>query len=178
MTDPTSAHPFTPSECVRGCDFASSWGAEYHPPTYCTQDVGRGIVGHILAGERERADRSYIIEFSVAAASVGSRVDLDSLPLEVADKIVEHHTNIVQLRGLLPKADDSTVVDFQPGEARSLAAILIRAAAMRPVHGPHHGWGRQIGKSPAQVPAEGGVRSRSARGQRASRPGAALSERR
>jgi hypothetical protein len=82
-------------------------------PDYCLRYAGRGIVGH--------TPDDLEMETSVAAASRYGQADPNFI------SPVGRHINVVQLATLLP--DDTQLrIDYRPGEARSLAALLIAAA--------------------------------------------------
>jgi hypothetical protein len=89
--------------------------------------VGRGIVGYTLASGEDVGGE---LEFSVDVASATrwpKTSETDVCDCWEARRVRSRHINAVQLHTLLH--DDTHLnVDFRSGEARSLAAILIRAA--------------------------------------------------
>lgn len=112
MTNVAAQQP-TPTKIYHSptCGFQHLPAAEHGD--YCLHHIGRGIVGHAGLGPEEE------IEVSVAAAS---RVHRDGEAYATA----RHHINVMQLAGWV--GDRRVVVDYRPGEARSLAAILLHAA--------------------------------------------------
>jgi len=114
-----------PNDCMPGCEYPY-WADDTHP-MYCLQHVGRGIIGHTLASGEDCGGK---LEFDVSAASAKRWKEVtasDACDCWEAHRAKFRHNNVVQLETLL---HDGTFlnVDFAPGEARSLAAVLNRAA--------------------------------------------------
>lgn len=113
-------------DCMRGCEYPY-WHDDTHP-VYCKQHVGHPIIGHTLASGEHYGGT---LEFDVSVASAtrwpkDAQTDVCECR-EAQQTRRRRHINVIQLATLLH--DDTYLnVDFPSGAARSLAAILIRAA--------------------------------------------------